>query len=301
MRERCVTCGVIAAAVSVTLSVAAGRMAFAEESAAGVESFPPWKQFEVRPHDEVEFRLPAQSGTRQWTVNGRAAGQGEQFLLKPSMPGKIKVRAVTKDPNGQTVEQTWEVDVRGDGQRATAAIESTPSAPAAARSARPAPRLVRTTRPTPASPSRARTPDADQPDLLDAGPPAVAMVDPHPVAPPAPAAVPSAAPPDQVHGLLDQYADAYRRRDVDALRRLGQVTNDGQARQMRDYFDKTPELDVEVKVLDVSRENGKTKVRFTRRDRFKDPTGQEVSQETPPIEKEVIDTPQGPQLKAPAD
>ena len=91
-----------------------------------------------------------------------------------------------------------------------------------------------------------------------------------------------------MEALLDRYADAWRRRDVDELRRIGQVTTDAQATALRNYFARVEDLDVEVRLLGVSSEGGRHIVRFTRRDRFRDPVGRLVSQETPPIEKDVV-------------
>jgi hypothetical protein len=274
-------------------------LARAAEPAAGSESFPPWKQFEVQPKDQVEFRLPGRGGQRRWTVNGKAAGEGEQFILSPASPGKVTVRGTGTDDAGRAVERVWEVDVRGNAGKTTAVTPvPTPRAAVAPPPPAPAPRPARVSRPA----SRgARTSPDIPPSRTDGDTAAVppAAVEP-PVAPSAPPPV-AASGPDDVRGLLARYADAYRQRDVEALRRIGQVTSDSQAQQMRDYFDKTPQLDVEVKILDVSKRGDKTTVRFTRRDRFKDPSGQDVSQETPPIEKEVVDTPEGLRLKAVAD
>ena len=98
---------------------------------------------------------------------------------------------------------------------------------------------------------------------------------------------------DAVRGLLDRYAAAWRGHDVDTLRAIGQVTNDGQANALRQYFANVRDLQVEVRVLDIRSEGDRATVRFTRRDTFRDPTGREVAKESPPIEKDVVTTPQG--------
>jgi len=98
---------------------------------------------------------------------------------------------------------------------------------------------------------------------------------------------------DAVRGLLDRYAAAWRGHDVDTLRAIGQVTNDGQANALRQYFANVGSLQVEVRVLDIRSEGNRATVRFTRRDRFRDPTGREIEKESPPIEKVVVVTPQG--------
>jgi hypothetical protein len=48
------------------------------------------------------------------------------------------------------------------------------------------------------------------------------------------------------------------------------------------------DLDVEVHLIEVRREGDRATVRFTRRDRFRDPTGRRVTQESPPIEKRLV-------------
>jgi hypothetical protein len=98
---------------------------------------------------------------------------------------------------------------------------------------------------------------------------------------------------DAVRGLLDRYAAAWRGHDVDTLRAIGQITNDGQASAMRAYFANVGDLEVEVRVLDIRSDGDRATVRFTRRDRFRDPAGREIAKESPPIEKHVVTTPQG--------
>jgi hypothetical protein len=98
---------------------------------------------------------------------------------------------------------------------------------------------------------------------------------------------------DAVRVLLDRYAAAWRGHDVDTLRAIGQVTNDGQARALRAYFANVGDLEVEVRVLDIRSNGDRATVRFTRRDRFRDPAGREIAKESPPIEKNIVTTPQG--------
>ena len=98
---------------------------------------------------------------------------------------------------------------------------------------------------------------------------------------------------DAVRVLLDRYAAAWRGHDVDTLRAIGQVTSDGQASALRAYFANVGDLEVEVRVLDIRSDGDRATVRFTRRDRFRDPAGREIAKESPPIEKNVVITPQG--------
>jgi hypothetical protein len=98
---------------------------------------------------------------------------------------------------------------------------------------------------------------------------------------------------EDVRNLLDRYAAAWRRRDVDELRRIGQVKSDKQAAALDEYFASVKDFDVQVKILDVVPEGEGWTVRFTRRDSFRDPTGELVSKESPTIEKQVVRTPDG--------
>jgi hypothetical protein len=66
------------------------------------------------------------------------------------------------------------------------------------------------------------------------------------------------------------------------------VTSDSQAADLERYFAKVEDLDVEVRVIDIRMEGEGATVRFTRRDRFRDPGGRMVTQESPPIEKRLV-------------
>src|SRR5439155_1647790 len=84
----------------------------------------------------------------------------------------------------------------------------------------------------------------------------------------------------EIEVLLQRYAAAWRKHDVDELRRIGQITSEAQAAALRDYFARVDDLDVEVQLLEVRPRGDHRTVRFTRRDRFRDPLGRLISQET---------------------
>jgi len=98
---------------------------------------------------------------------------------------------------------------------------------------------------------------------------------------------------DEVRRLLDRYAAAWRNHDVGELRRIGQVTTDGQAADLERYFAKVEDLNVEVRVMDIRPEGSGATVRFTRRDSFRDPSGRLVTQQSPTIEKHLVRGPDG--------
>jgi hypothetical protein len=113
-----------------------------------------------------------------------------------------------------------------------------------------------------------RPPRADPPPRIDAAPRPVAVA--------------------EVRAFLDRWAAAWRAHDVGTLRALGQVRTEAQANALRGYFATARDLDVEVNLLDVRPAADGATVRFTRRDRFRDPTGRLVLKESPPIEKEIV-------------
>jgi hypothetical protein len=101
------------------------------------------------------------------------------------------------------------------------------------------------------------------------------------------------SPQEEARRLLERYAAAWRARDVDALRALGQVQNEHAADALRRYFAQVEDFSVEVDLVAVHSDGDHTMVEFTRRDRFRDPSGRLVEKESPPIEKEVVHTPGG--------
>jgi hypothetical protein len=105
-----------------------------------------------------------------------------------------------------------------------------------------------------------------------------------------PPPVPQGITSQEVEGLLQSYAAAWQRHDVDTLRSIGQVNDEAQAAALRDYFTRVQDLEVEVRLLETRERGERRTVRFTRLDRFRDPAGRVVTKETPPIEKEVVRT-----------
>jgi len=138
------------------------------------------------------------------------------------------------------------------------------------------------------------------PAVIAAAPPTTAELPPT-LPPSPPTTVPPPPPPlragaeitnPEVEALLQRYALAWRRHDVDELRGMGQVASEAQARALRHYFATVRDLDVEVQLLEVRSRGHHRRVRFIRRDRFRDPRGRVVTRETP-IEKEVARTASG--------
>ena len=98
---------------------------------------------------------------------------------------------------------------------------------------------------------------------------------------------------EEVRRWLARYADAWRAHDVEALRRMGQVTSDREADALRAYFASVNDLDVELNLIALDMEGDRTTVRFRRLDRFRDPAGRLVEKESPTLEKQIVRTPDG--------
>jgi hypothetical protein len=230
----------------------------------------------VQPHVDVvagspvTLRVSAEPTARNetlrtaWLVDGAAVGEGETFTFAPERP--VVVRAQVQSDLGPVVRLEWHLE---------------PTAPPEPPAPRPLAR--RDDRPT-TTPPRSTPPDATESE-----PPRVVPED---AAPPAEPPV-VATPDDDIRRWLGTYADAWRAHDVDALRRMGQVRTDAQAAALREYFARVRDLDVQLNVLAVEAGADGATVRFTRRDRFKDPAGRTVVKESPPLTKELVRTPDG--------
>jgi hypothetical protein len=101
---------------------------------------------------------------------------------------------------------------------------------------------------------------------------------------------------DEVRALFERYKTAWRNSDVKGLEAVGQVATEGQADALREYFGSVRDLEVDVTILSITPDGDGVRVRFVRRDRFRDPAGIPHNQESPIIEKRVVRTPGGLRL-----
>ena len=226
---------------------------------------------------------PGAAGERletRWTVDGAAAGEGESWTFRPSHPGTATVQAIVRGELGGSAVHTWQVAVEEPPPPPPPPpqlVEQTPAAPVA--EATPPTAVARATPPT--AVARATPPSRNAPPVTRVPPP-------------------SGAPPlEEVRRWLDRYAAAWRAHDVDALRRMGQVSTDEQISALRRYFASVPDLDVELDLVAMDVRPDGAVVRFVRRDRFRDPGGRLVEKESPPIEKHLVRTPDGLRLVPP--
>ena len=221
----------------------------------------------------------------EWTLDGVRAGYGERLHVTGARPGTIRARAVVTDALGVAVAREWRIVV-SPPPTVVAAVPAQPSTTVA-----PPPKTT-TTVAAVASTTTTRT---TVPPLVPTTtePPVVARrTEPEPA--------PRAASTPEIRSFLERYASAWRARDVEALAAIGQVTNERQAAALRRYFDGVQDFDVEVALLDVRTEGDRVIVRFTRRDRFRNPGGEMVTKESPPIEKAIVRTAGGLRFAAPA-
>jgi len=99
-----------------------------------------------------------------------------------------------------------------------------------------------------------------------------------------------------VRALFERYKAAWRNHDIDALEAVGQIATQGQADALKSYFESVQDLTVDVDILGITLAGDEARVKFIRRDRFRDPGGSMVTKESPVIEKRVVRTPGGLRL-----
>jgi hypothetical protein len=258
---------------------------------------------------QVEPSTVADDVTVRWTVDGAPAGEGGVKVVRAPASGTRRVRAVATSAHGGAVMREWQLVAASQKVAAVASEVRTDAAPAPSPTLppraepRPAekrreqaaervepeavrPRIERAPKPKPPPPEQvARV--APRPEPEEAPPPPAPP--PPPAAPPAPAGVSE----DDVRALLFRYEQAWRTRDVVELKRIGNISSDEEERSLHKYFAGVRDLDVAVHVIDLKVDGRSGTVRFTRHDRFKNPSGREISQRSPPIEKTIVRTPDG--------
>jgi hypothetical protein len=283
-----------------------------------VATTPEASALQVDDGEAVELSLrtePAGEGESvhtAWTVDGAPAGEGDTLRIVPPHPGTVRARALATGSLGSAVAREWEIDVRPTQMAAAPPTTVPPPEPATTTVTTPLPTTVTepppptttiTTppRPTTSSTLAVRTPatttSTEPARATTTTPRAVPTTTTEPPEEDVASATPSPRPASSAQDgittqdirlLLQHYVSAWNHHDVDELRRLGQVSTEQQADALRAYFDRVADLEVEVVLLDLTSVGDRHTVRFTRRDRFRDPTGRVVSKETPPIEKQVV-------------
>jgi hypothetical protein len=98
---------------------------------------------------------------------------------------------------------------------------------------------------------------------------------------------------DEVRRWLDEYARAWSRKDMAALRRMGQVRTVEEAEKLERYFRSISDIHVEVRVVALRIEGNRAAVEFERTDTVTDPSGRRQELRLPRLLKEIERTPQG--------
>lgn len=235
-----------------------------------------WLRFRVR----ATPGAPLEQIAITWSVDGAAVSDGETLRWRPPEPGSYRVRALATSTLGSAVAREWRVDATVPTTTSTeppVATTTSTNAPSPTTTITAPPPTTTTTTTTTEPPPVATTTTTAPPS-------------PPPTTTPPPAGGPSDA---EVRAFLDRYAAAWGRGDVDELGRLGQVTNDKQADALRAYFARTGPIAVAIEQLVIERDGDRIVVRFHRRDRFRNPAGGQVDEQSPPLEKEIVEGPGG--------
>jgi len=251
-----------------------------------VASVPGAARVDVQAGTDVSLAVtarPATAGERlayTWTVDGRPVGTGATVVVPTAKPGALAVRVAVTSNLGSDVAHEWRIDVAPAPEPAAApATEAKPAEPPPTAGAAPVAKPEATS-PPPTEPAAPPERHASVPRTVSP--------------PPAPSSAPAVAPgTEAVQAFLDRYVAAWQAHDVDALRRLGQVTTEDQVAVLRKYFASIKDLEVTVSLVDVRMDGDRTVIHFTKRDRFRDPVGRLVTKESPPLERALIAGPDG--------
>jgi hypothetical protein len=226
-------------------------------------------------------------------------------LLRPSGPrsigrpqGEPLVLAVRAEPAGVDVSYDWTVDGRRVQRGADRRFEYDAAEPGRHRivvTARAADQEIGTdswlvtVRPAaPPEPSREPPPQA-----ASAAPGPGARETPPPATRVATAKRPGTLAEDEVRRWFAEYARAWSDKDLNALRRMGQVRSAEDAAKLEQYFKSVGDIRVEVKLRKIAIDGAHASVEFERVDTVTDPAGLRRELRLPPLKKELERTPGG--------
>ncbi len=131
-----------------------------------------------------------------------------------------------------------------------------------------------------------------EPEVAQAAPPPLREPAP-PATETAPPSVPSELAEAEVRAWLDEYARAWSRKDLSALRRMGQVRSAAEEERLERYFRSVDDLHVAVRVLALRLDGARASVELERTDTVTDPSGRRQELRLPPIRKQIERTPDG--------
>ena len=202
----------------------------------------------------------------RWTVDGRVVRESddERFDYLPIDPGRHRISVVARAGEREVGSGGWSVLAR-------APVEPRPPAPPPA----PSP-AARTPPEAPASPPVVEASRSGA--VLDTAPPSTGA---------------AKLSEEEVRRWLQDYAAAWSRKDIEALRRMGQVRSGSEVDRLDRYFHSIEDLRVEVRVVTLHIDGERAAVEFERTDTVTDPAGQRRELRLPPFRKEIERSGQG--------
>jgi hypothetical protein len=277
-----------------------------------LERTPSGAVISVTEGDPVSFRCaarlpkggPGDQVTFAWTIDGQPVKQDDQpgaagaseLVVPGARPGMYRVVARVSEVDEAASLAEWTLVVTPATPLLVAAAEpAAPARPASAGHAvdterRPAAIAELPTAPEPVDLGRERNPLAVADDVVPAE---VAR---------------TPAPPEHVGGVnegevrrwLDEYAQAWSRKDSDALRRMGHVQTASQTERLRRYFQSVNDIRVDVRVVALHVEGDRASVDLERTETVTDPSGDRQTLRSPPVHREIERGPEGLRFTEPA-
>jgi hypothetical protein len=236
------------------------------------------------PSDQIRF---------DWTIDGRgvqrdehpAAGGVSQLVVPAPRPGLYQVVARISEVDEVASLAEWTLVV----ERAEPVIQLATASPAAARGPRA------DSRPEPARDREVVHLRRERAPVALATEPVQGKVVLAGIAPERPAASPAGA--NEVEGevrrWLEEYAQAWSLKDLDALHRMGQVQTASHAERLRRYFQSVGHLHVEVTVVAVHVDGDRIAVDLQRTETVADPSGDRQTLRSPLVRKAIERGPHG--------
>jgi hypothetical protein len=246
------------------------------------------------PSDLVQFA---------WTIDGHAvqrderAGTGgiSELVVPAPGPGIYHVVARISEVDEAVSLAEWTLVVRASEPVLQVAARHAPARETAA--ARDDRRVAR-------GPEPARGPQGvdlsrgPHPLVAPSGAALVRVATPEPTAAPPPVAKDVAE--EEIRRWLEEYAQAWSRKDLEALRRMGHVQTVAQAERLRRYFRSVDDLRVDLHVVAVHVDGDRISVDLERTETVTDPSGDRQTLRSPLVRKEIERGPHGLRFAEPA-
>jgi hypothetical protein len=266
----------------------------------------------VEPGEPVSLSIglePADAGAAyQWSVDGKrvAAAGKPAFEYQTDKPGRHRVTVSVVFGERPIGGDAWSVQVREPVEVAEATPKATsstlpsppvtpstlPAPPVTSETLPPPPVTSDTLPPPPVTPTTAppvEEPPATEPAATDETLPAGTIPREEPVV----VAKAEGTLESDVRAWMAEYARAWSRKDVEALREMGQVRSPNEVEKLERYFGSVGDLRVDVNVLSVTVDGDRASVEFERIDTVTDPSGRRQELRLPPIRKEIERTGDG--------